>query len=508
MKAEVEVENCSMVYNDKDLSDSDLKEKKKNRKGTNTHPILEENVETDPATGGKEKRIKVTKVTTLNPPANAGKSAVTQTNQKRGKQQHKQQPPKQVSAAGRQTASMVAAVHGPQEKGEQWTTVVKRKKKEGDANRAEQEKTRQTRNEGRSQPIPPQSSQGKAKLAKRKEPRTAANTLTCPEGKYAEIMREARTKIEPQNLGIKKINMRRSITEAMVYEIPGENKGKLADKLAAKLRKTLKGKEGVRISRPVKMAEIRILGLEESIALTEVVEAIATFGKCEQEEIQTGDIKISPNGLGSLWARCPLVAANRLVTGGGGRIKIGWGHVQVTLLEQRPLQCYRCLEGGHVRQRCPNRTDRSNQCYCCGREGHVAKECSEDFNCPVCRDRGLPAKHRTGSKACTPVQKGVKGVALNKLVQPPKQPTPRRKQALEEEPKDREKIKKGKGQETAVATSSGKERTRRLEEEEGIKESGTKRRKLRREHRGSEADDEENGMVIQREGKPEKEHHE
>ncbi|XP_029176112.1 uncharacterized protein LOC114944390 [Nylanderia fulva] len=165
------------------------------------------------------------------------------------------------------------------------------------------------------------------------------------------------------------------------------------------------------------MAEVRLTGLEKSITLAEVVEAIVAFGKCEQEKIQTGDIKISPNGLGSLWARCPLVAANRLMADNGGRIKIGWGHVQVTLLEERPLQCYKCLEGEHVRQRCPNRADRSNQCYRYGREGHVAKECKEDFNCPVCRNRGLPAKHRTGSKACTPVQKGVRGVALNRLVE-------------------------------------------------------------------------------------------
>lgn len=51
---------------------------------------------------------------------------------------------------------------------------------------------------------------------------------------------------------------------------------------------------------------------------------------------------------------------------------MGWAACRVNLLEARPLQCYKCLELGHVQQRCPSAADRSKCCYRCGGEGHVA----------------------------------------------------------------------------------------------------------------------------------------
>ncbi|XP_029178739.1 serine/arginine-rich splicing factor RS2Z33-like [Nylanderia fulva] len=90
------------------------------------------------------------------------------------------------------------------------------------------------------------------------------------------------------------------------------------------------------------------------------------------------------------------------------------------MLEARPLQCYKCLEGGHVRARCPNNTDRSGRCYRCGEKGHAARNCTADVKCPVCADKGLPANHRAGGKACTPVHKGKRGVPLNKVMEHPR----------------------------------------------------------------------------------------
>lgn len=71
-----------------------------------------------------------------------------------------------------------------------------------------------------------------------------------------------------------------------------------------------------------------------------------------------------------------------------------------------------------MRARCPNNVDRSNKCYRCREEGHSARMCESAVKCPVCTDRGLLAGHRTGSKACTPVQKGKRGVPLNKVGNP------------------------------------------------------------------------------------------
>lgn len=249
----------------------------------------------------------------------------------------------------------------------------------------------------------------------------AAITITCPPGTYEATMREARGKIDLEGIGIKGVKIRRAITGALVYEIPGEKSHEMADTLALRLKQTLSVKERVRVQRPMKMAELRLRGLDVSSSPSEVREAVATHGNCEEEEITAGDIKRSPNGMGVIWVRCPLTAANQLSV--KGQIKIGWALVRVELLENRPLQCFKCLEGGHVRARCPNNTDRSGKCYRCGQDGHVARDCSGPVLCTVCQDRGLPSNHRTGSKACTPVQKGRRGIPFDTMKDSRKQIT-------------------------------------------------------------------------------------
>lgn len=99
-------------------------------------------------------------------------------------------------------------------------------------------------------------------ITKRKEPRTAAVTITCLPGKYEETLREARQKIKMEELGIQGAKVRRAITGAYVFEIPGADSYSKANKLAIGMRKALAGKEGVKIQRPTKMTEVRIRGLD------------------------------------------------------------------------------------------------------------------------------------------------------------------------------------------------------------------------------------------------------
>lgn len=145
-----------------------------------------------------------------------------------------------------------------------------------------------------------------------------------------------------------------------------------------------------------------------------------------EEEIKVGDIRMSPGGVSTVWVRYPLSAANKIAA--AEKIQIGWAIVGVQLLESRPLQCFKCMEGGHVQQRCPNKTDRSRMCYRCGQAGHEAKDCREIPNYPICKDRNLPANHRSGGKSCPTVKKGTRGLALNKLSQKPQSSYPVAKQ--------------------------------------------------------------------------------
>jgi hypothetical protein len=105
--------------------------------------------------------------------------------------------------------------------------------------------------------------------------------------------------------------------------------------------------------------------------------------------------------LGTAWVKCPVAGARRLAA--IGKLTVGWSYAKVTAVPKRPLQCYRCLEIGHVRATCPSAVDRSGLCHRCGKEGHMARTCTAVRpNCPLCEALGVPAEHRMGGIACAP----------------------------------------------------------------------------------------------------------
>lgn len=237
-------------------------------------------------------------------------------------------------------------------------------------------------------------------VPKRKLPKTAAVVLTCPPGQYNEIMKEAKDKINIKECGIEKgIGIRRALTGALAFEFPGPESQIQADNLTKKLNTLFQNREGVRVTRPTKMAELRIRDLEDSIMPDEITYVITQEGGCHHSEVRVGPIKRGNDGLGVAWVRCPLSAAVTIAN--KGRVQVGWTNARIQLLDQRPLQCYKCLEGGHVRDSCKSEVDRSKRCYRCGTEGHKAQGCYAPPRCPVCADLGRPANHRAGNKACS-----------------------------------------------------------------------------------------------------------
>ncbi|EFN89013.1 hypothetical protein EAI_08639, partial [Harpegnathos saltator] len=155
-------------------------------------------------------------------------------------------------------------------------------------------------------------------------------------------------------------------TGALILEIPREDRKAQADLLAEKLREVLADR--AKINRSQKMREIRIRGMEISTTEREVVEHVVEYGGCEPADVQTGKIRTTPNGSRSLWLRCPLTAAKKVAE--RETLAIGWTQARAELLDFRLLQCYRCLERGHVQQNCKSGTDRSRNCYRCGESGH------------------------------------------------------------------------------------------------------------------------------------------
>lgn len=242
------------------------------------------------------------------------------------------------------------------------------------------------------------------KKGKIKLPKCAAIVVTPNAEKgvtRTEIMKEARSKIKIEEIGIDYLRPRIAATGAVILEVPGEAGATKADKLADKLREIF-CEDTAKITRPVKRADIRLSGLEESISREELIVAMAQNGNCPAAEFKVGEIRRGPMGIGTVWANCPATAAKKLTE--MIKMKVGWSMVRIEALMPR-LQCYRCLEPGHTRAKCTVPLDRGNRCYRCSQLGHTARGCTGALKCPLCSDIGRPSDHRLGSAACAPPRK-------------------------------------------------------------------------------------------------------
>jgi len=257
----------------------------------------------------------------------------------------------------------------------------------------------QQRQQGRQQGTGRQSQQQQQRQPTfKRPPKTATIQVACPPGQCAETMRLARERVNIRSLGIEELRPRRARTGALLLEIPGANGATKADALAREMREALQDREGVIISRPIKTAEIRVKDLEDSISADEVAQTVADSGECQVGDVRVGPVRKGTNGLGTIWVRCPLIAANRLIR--KGHLKLGWTRSRVELLPERQTSCFKCLQVGHVRATCPNEADRSDVCYRCGVSGHLARNCANTPQCPLCTGTRRPANHRVGSQAC------------------------------------------------------------------------------------------------------------
>jgi len=138
----------------------------------------------------------------------------------------------------------------------------------------------------------------------------AAIVITCSEGNYAEVMHRVRATIRPEDLGIKTIRPRKARTGALLLEIPGADCNSAADALAARMRQILAKKAGISVSRPIKMAKLRLKDVEDSISTEKIINTITETEKCFRENIKVSPMRKAFNDIGTVWAKCPLTAAN------------------------------------------------------------------------------------------------------------------------------------------------------------------------------------------------------
>jgi hypothetical protein len=166
-------------------------------------------------------------------------------------------------------------------------------------------------------------------------------TLTLSEKakiSYAEALTTARGKIPLAEVAIEKMKMRKAMTGAIVLEVPGDKDRERASALATRLAQVL-DPATVKVAAPARMAEQRMVGRDISIAKEELRNALALAAGCGGAEVQVVEIGTSRGGLGSAWARCPLIGAWKLAQ--AGKIALGWSTARVEAIAKRPLQCFK-----------------------------------------------------------------------------------------------------------------------------------------------------------------------
>ncbi|XP_024869086.1 uncharacterized protein LOC112452881 [Temnothorax curvispinosus] len=125
--------------------------------------------------------------------------------------------------------------------------------------------------------------QAKKNEGKIRLPRSAAVVITSAGGEYEELLKEARSNINLAELGITKgLKPKRAMTGGLIIEIPGSGNSDKADKLAERLTQLFEGRSDVKVSRPMKTAEIRVLDLDDSVTAENLAEAIAELGGCSR----------------------------------------------------------------------------------------------------------------------------------------------------------------------------------------------------------------------------------
>ncbi|XP_024227000.1 uncharacterized protein LOC105681543 [Bombus impatiens] len=196
------------------------------------------------------------------------------------------------------------------------------------------------------------------------------------------------------------MRMRKTITEGVILEIPENQEREKAAALAARLTRSLDPNK-VRVATPFRAAEARVSMIDISATKEEIQNSLAKENGCKPEDVRLGEIRPARNGLGSVWIRGPAGAVRKLAQ--AGKVAIGRSTAKVEAIERRPLQCYRCLEIGHVRKSCTAKEDKGHLCFRCGKPGHQAKACTAASpKCLLCDALGAPSVHRMGGPICSP----------------------------------------------------------------------------------------------------------
>lgn len=255
--------------------------------------------------------------------------------------------------------------------------------------------------------------QGSTPKNQKAKPRGAAIVIHCREGaaSYANVIKkiDGNQGTKPETFGITFSGTRVTRTGGLLFEIPGGKEGRRrADEFVKAAGEIMP--ERARISCPRTKADIIISRMDPSIQEGDIAEIIAAKYKCELGEVTVRPIKIRPNQLGSAWVSVPQEVAEMACR--SGKIQMRWSAAKVARARDRPVQCYKCLQYGHLKDECRSEHDRSGTCYKCGEMGHHAAGCNNKPRCLLCSEG--QNTHRMGGQACMAIKEANMGREMHR----------------------------------------------------------------------------------------------
>ncbi|EFN62904.1 hypothetical protein EAG_11691, partial [Camponotus floridanus] len=168
--------------------------------------------------------------------------------------------------------------------------------------------------------------------------------------------------------------IKKTANGAVLIEIPGTDTKNLASELRSRVADVL-GEEAT-VSNPEVKGEIRIVGFDESVTVSDISLAMSKAGDCKASEVSVTPILPMRNGLCMTWVKCPIVSA--IKASKIGKVPLGWTMARLELQKPRQIRCYKCWEPGHHQGMCKSGVDRSRACFRCGIDGHSASSCTRE----------------------------------------------------------------------------------------------------------------------------------
>ncbi|XP_073960590.1 uncharacterized protein [Choristoneura fumiferana] len=175
-----------------------------------------------------------------------------------------------------------------------WTEVVKKKSKAKEAKKSLQ--AEQNTNAKKKPTV----------IKKLTVPKSAAVMITMKpdtDMTYLAAMQKMTSSLKLADIGIESVKVRKSATGARLIEVPGASSARAADDLAERITKVIG--DVATVQRPVKTADLRITGFDESVTPEDIKTAIVLKGGCSTENVK---VENGPGYVAVKWERIVIIA--------------------------------------------------------------------------------------------------------------------------------------------------------------------------------------------------------